>query len=87
MILKFYELNKIPRNINYILFYGKNEGQKKDIIESVILGNKNKKILKYEEREIVDQKEIFFNSILTGSLFDDGKIIIINRDRQDFKSD
>ena len=79
MILKFYELNKIPRNINYILFYGKNEGQKKDIIESFTLGNKNKKILKYEEREIVDQKEIFFNSILTGSLFDDGKIIIINR--------
>ena len=37
------------------------------------------KIHRYEEKEILDNINIFFNSILTKSFFDNEKLIIINR--------
>ena len=78
MILKSYEINKINLNIHkFILFYGKNDWLK---IESIKNLNKNKnKILNYEEREILDNPNIFFENIMSKSLFDEEKIIIIKR--------
>ena len=35
--------------------------------------------MNYDEKEIQDDKEIFYENILSGSLFENKKIIIINR--------
>ena len=78
MIVKSYEIKKI--NIdekNFFLFYGKNEGLKKEIIKDL---TKNKdKVLSYEENEILDNSESFLDNLLTKSLFESQKIIIIKR--------
>ena len=80
MILKYYEFGKInTENSKFILLYGKNEGLKNEKISELILKKKNSKIFKYDEKEILENKENFYNNILTGSLFERSKIIIINR--------
>ena len=80
MILKYYEFGKInTENSKFILLYGKNEGLKNEKISELILKKKNSKIFKYDEKEILENKENFYNNILTGSLFESSKIIIINR--------
>ena len=78
MILKFFELKKINLNINkIILFYGKNEGLKKQEINNLIKGKKE--VFYYEEKEILENNNNFTQSIFTKSLFEDEKIIIIKR--------
>ncbi len=78
MILKFFEINKINLNINkIILFYGKNEGLKKESINLVL---KNlKETSTYEEREILDNSKTFLENISSKSLFEKEKTIIIQR--------
>ncbi len=78
MILKTFELNKIKDNTIFYLLYGKNEGLKSDCINEIIKKEKGK-IFKYEEKQIKDEIEPFFENVLSGSLFDSNKIIIINR--------
>ena len=78
MIIKTFEIDKIKNHINFYLIYGKNDGLKKDCIFEILKKDKSR-IYTYEERQIQDQKEIFFENILSGSLFDDNKTIIINR--------
>jgi DNA polymerase-3 subunit delta len=79
MILKSYETNKINTNIQkFILFYGKNDGAKHEAISKVI-SNNNKKILTYDEKQILDDNELLFNNLLSDSLFGEEKIIVINR--------
>lgn len=79
MILKSYETNKINISIQkFILFYGKNDGAKYEAISKVI-SNNNKKILTYDEKQILDNNELLFNNLLSDSLFGEEKIIIINR--------
>ena len=78
MILKFFETQKIDQNINHLfLFYGKNEGLKNETIQVLI---KDKvKISNYEEKEILDNENDFIENILSKSLFEQEKIIIIKR--------
>ena len=77
MILKSYEINKINQNINHlILFYGKNEGLKNEALNILI---KKKNISNYEEKEILDNEIIFVENILSKSLFENEKSIIIKR--------
>ena len=78
MIIKTFEINKIQQDINFYLLYGKNEGLKSECI-SEIIKKTDSKILNYDEKEIQDDKEIFYENILSGSLFENKKIIIINR--------
>ena len=78
MILKSYEINKISNDYTFYLLHGKNEGLKEEIIKEIIKRNKGK-ILNYEEKQIFEEKEIFFENILSGSLFETDKLIIINR--------
>ena len=78
MIIKSYEINKIISNYNFYLFYGKNQGLKNESIKTILKRNKGE-VFSYEEKQIQDEKEIFFENILSGSLFEDNKIIIINR--------
>ena len=78
MILKNYEINKINQNINhFILFYGKNEGLKNETLD-ILIKNKNN-ILNYDEKEILDNENNFIESILSKSLFELEKIVVIKR--------
>jgi len=80
MIIKSYELSKIDLKIKrYFLLFGVNEGHKKQII-----GEKFKKFYSqntyiYEESEVLNNQENFFNNILSKSFFENEKLIIINR--------
>ena len=80
MIIKSFELNKLKlNNYKFYLFYGDNEGSKEEVIKKVFEQNYLDKIYRYEEKEILDNIDNFFNSILTRSFFDNEKLIIINR--------
>ena len=78
MIIKSFELSKIDLKKNkLILFYGKNNGFKKSATDD--LKKKFKNILIYDEKEILENKDNFFDNILTKSLFETNKFIIIKR--------
>ena len=78
MILKSFEINKINKDINHlILFYGKNEGLKTDA-QNILNKDKNN-ILSYDEKEILDNENNFIENILSKSLFEQQKFIIIKR--------
>jgi len=80
MILKSFEISKLKLNQhNFFLFYGDNEGLKEETIKNLFETNYRDKIYRYEEKEILDNKNDFFNSVLTKSFFDNEKLIIINR--------
>ena len=78
MILKSYEITNINlHKNNLVLFYGKNEGLKNESTNNLL---KNKEtISKYEEKEILENTDIFFENIFSKSLFENEKIIIIRR--------
>ena len=78
MIIKSYETNKINFEKNkFVLFYGKNEGFKNEVTNNLIKNKDN--IVKYEEKEILENINDFIESILSKSLFESEKIIIIKR--------
>tara|TARA_Y100001935_G_scaffold28093_1_gene21631 strand:- start:523 stop:1518 length:996 start_codon:yes stop_codon:yes gene_type:complete len=80
VIKKPFQINKSQINENkFYLFYGVNEGQKNDKIYEILSSIDKNNIFKYDEKEILNDERIFFNQILTKSLFNDQKIIIINR--------
>jgi len=80
MILKSFELNKIKlNNYKFYLFYGDNQGLKEENIKNLFEKNYKDKIHRYEEKEILDDINIFFNNIFNKSFFDNEKLIIINR--------
>ena len=80
MIIKSYEVSKIDLKKNlFYLFYGENEGYKKQIIEEKFKKIYIKNVHTYEENEILQNQESFFNTILTKSFFENEKLIIINR--------
>ena len=80
MIIKYYDLNKklILKN-NFFLLYGNNTGQKKEIIENVLVANFTKNITYYEESEIIKNPILLEEKIFNKSFFDNEKLIIINR--------
>ena len=80
MIFKHYEIQKIDININNILlFYGKNQGYKESEILKLIKSNKDRSDLKYDEKEIINNPEIIYDNVLSNSLFENKKILIIKR--------
>ena len=80
MIIKSFELDKINgKSSNFYLFYGENEGYKNEVIEKIFNINISKNIYRYEEKEILDNFESFFESIQSKSFFEKEKLIIISR--------
>ena len=78
MIIKSYEISKIDQNITQlILFYGKNEGLKNEALN--VLNKDKNNISNYEEKEILDNENNFIENILSRSLFEVQKFIIIKR--------
>ena len=80
MIIKSYEVNKVNiKDYDIFLFYGKNEGLQNEIIEkNFVKGNKGS-INKYEESEFINNYETISSEILTKSLFDEEKLLIVSR--------
>ena len=73
MIIKSFEINKINFDQNkLVLFYGKNEAT------NSLIKDKDE-ITKYEEKEVLENINDFIESILSKSLFESEKIIIIKR--------
>ena len=80
MIIKSFELDKlIFSSLSVHLIYGNNEGIKQDIISNFYTKNYQGEVLKYDEQEILNNKDEFISSLLTKSLFDSEKLIIISR--------
>jgi len=78
VIYKTFQLKKIPDQAIFYLLYGKNEGLKTDCINQILEKNDGK-VFNYDEKQIKDETETFYENILSGSLFESNKIIIINR--------
>ena len=77
MIVKhFYFTDDLFNKNNLFLFYGNNEGLKNHIISKLKSQNE---IFTYEEREVIDNENNFIENILSKSLFENNKTIIIKR--------
>ena len=78
MIKKYYEANKLNFDKNkFILFHGKNEGYKTEIIKKLIKNKQN--VSTYDENEILENSNDFVEGLINKSLFEKEKIIIIKR--------
>jgi len=78
VIYKTFQLEKIPDKSIFYLLYGKNEGLKTECINQILERNDGK-VFNYEEKQIKDETESFYENVLSGSLFESNKVIIINR--------
>ncbi len=79
MIIKSYEFRIDKAFGNIHLFYGSNEGLKKDIIKQNFTDRFKDSVIKYEEREIINSPENFYNNLFTNSFFEEKKLIIVIR--------
>ena len=80
MIIKSYEVNKKNiKDYDIFLFYGKNEGLQNEIIEKNFVTGSKGSINKYEESEFINNYETISSEILTKSLFEEEKLLIISR--------
>ena len=78
MIFKSFEINKInPKKNKFILLYGKNEGLKNEATNVFIKDKTN--IKRYEEKEILSNPELFIENVISKSLFENEKTIIVKR--------
>ena len=78
MISKFYELIKFKNKINCYLFYGENDGQKLDTIESNFKNFTKENTYKYSEKDILADTRIFLENLYSKSFFEKEKLIIIS---------
>lgn len=82
MIYKSYLLEQNLEDLNQhkvFLFYGENDGLKKEFKENLKIQNKDYEKLNLFQDEIVKDKNILINEITNKSLFDEKKIIYINQ--------
>ena len=78
MIIKSFEISKIKTsNQNFILLYGNNFGLKDQIKNNILKGKKVTSV--YEEKEVIDNTDNFIENLNSKSLFEEERIIIINR--------
>ena len=80
MIKKYFELKNTNINLSYLyLIHGKNEGLQKQILDENFLKDFKGSINKYEQNEFIENYEMILNEILTKSLFEIEKVIIVSR--------
>ncbi len=61
------------------MFYGENYGLKKEFIEKFFKNENDSNIINYEESEILNDENIFYDHLLTKSFFDNKKTLIVSR--------
>ena len=77
MILKHYNLTENIIKINNIfLLYGNNEGLKNEAIDKIV---KDKQFLRYDENEVLNNENQFYENATSSSLFENNKTIIVKR--------
>ena len=80
MIIKYYELKKnLNKKIKFYLLYGNNRGLINETIENVFKPNFSKNVINYDENEILNNDQIFYETVKNKSFFENDKLIIINR--------
>ena len=80
MIIKYFEIDKTDLNkSNFYLLYGKNDGLQNEIIKKSFINNFQGNINRYDEKEFIENYNIIVTEVLTKSLFESEKIIIISR--------
>ena len=80
MIVKNYELEKNINKVinkNFMLLYGENEGQKKDIVKLVKKEFKQAEYYNYFQNEILKNQSLILSHLESGSLFSKSKIILM----------
>ena len=78
MIIKSFEINKIELDQNkLVLLYGQNSGFKNETLKNLI--KTKKEVFNYDEKEILDDSYSFLEQIISRSLFEEEKTIIIKR--------
>jgi len=78
MISKYYEIEKFKNKTNYFLFYGANEGQKQDVIQASFSQFTKENTYKYLEKDVIDNKQTFFENVYSKSFFENEKLILIS---------
>ena len=80
MIIKSNNLNSLKNTkSDFFLLYGENEGFKEEVINNFFIKGFDGEILKYDENQILENRNEFFDLCLNESLFNNKKIIIISR--------
>lgn len=80
MIFKNFQLSKLNfDNYNLYLLYGKNEGLQNEVINEYFIKNFKGEIIKYDEKEILNNNEVIIGEILNKSLFCEKRILIVSR--------
>ena len=79
MIIKSFDLNKNNFKENFYLLYGENQGHKDQIIKSKFKDKYSECTYSYDENEILNNQESFYNELISKSFFEKEKLIIINR--------
>ena len=80
MIIKYFDLKKTNLdNYNLYLFYGNNDGLQNEVIIDNFTNNFKGSVNRYDENEFINNYEVVSSELLTSSLFEKEKIIIISR--------
>ena len=79
MIVKVFEIKKKKINTDFFLLYGSNRGLIEEIINNELKPILPKKIISYDENDILKNADNFREEILNKSFFENKKLIIISR--------
>ncbi len=80
MIIKSFNVNDLKNTkCNFFLFYGENDGHKDDIIYNFFIKDLGVEFIKYDENQILDNRDSFFETCFNESLFGEKKIIQVSR--------
>ena len=79
MIIKTFEISRKKfDNESFFLIYGDNEGLKNETVQ-ILKKNLNGNVENYDETQIINNKELFYEKMFNQSLFEKEKLVIINR--------
>ena len=80
MIIKSFNLNDIKKSkSNCFLLYGENDGHKEEAISNYFLKDFKGEVVRYDESQILENKNLFLETCFNESLFESSKIILVSR--------
>ena len=79
MIVKSFELKKIDiKKFNIFLLFGENQGLKKELIEDYFKKVLTNNVYNFNENQVIQNQDNFFDKIFNKSLFENEKLIIVS---------
>mgnify|MGYP001230094539 FL=1 len=80
MIIKSFNLNDLKKSkSNCFLLYGENDGHKEEVISNYFLKDFKGEVVRYDENQILENKNLFLETCFNESLFESNKIILVSR--------